>query len=312
MLINEVCSLTGLTKKAISYYEQHGLIKPTKKDNGYRVYSIDDITLLNEISLYRKLDIPIKDIKIILKGKNKKNLISEIIEEKAKKEIQLKVQKIYLKKIINNNFDEKTIQDLNEEITEIEKNSGEFIRKELPRVFPSGIGKYLSYHFAPYLNEPLDTTEKYKAWMEIVEFLDNVDEIKIPKIIEITYENISDEMQKQIAQNTRNEINNMLNAKGDELEKYKKKILENVEKQNDKSLLKVMNPFFKFKKQLNEFFNSSGYYNIFIPNMKVISSEYKEYHDRLMELNELLSRELGIKYDENMRIIIVKDENDMF
>lgn len=30
MLIKEVCNLTGLTKKAISYYEEQGLIK-TKK-----------------------------------------------------------------------------------------------------------------------------------------------------------------------------------------------------------------------------------------------------------------------------------------
>lgn len=63
MLINEVCNLTGLTKKAISYYEKHGLIKPRKCSNGYREYSEDDIALLNEISLYRKLDISIKDKK---------------------------------------------------------------------------------------------------------------------------------------------------------------------------------------------------------------------------------------------------------
>ena len=39
MLINEVCILTGLTKKAISYYEKKGLMKPRKSENGYREYS---------------------------------------------------------------------------------------------------------------------------------------------------------------------------------------------------------------------------------------------------------------------------------
>ena len=43
MLINEACNLTGLTKKAISYYEKHGLIKPRKCGNGYREYSKADI-----------------------------------------------------------------------------------------------------------------------------------------------------------------------------------------------------------------------------------------------------------------------------
>ncbi|MVX65592.1 MerR family DNA-binding transcriptional regulator [Clostridium chromiireducens] len=39
MLINEVCRLTGLTKKAISCYEQQGLIKPIRGTNRYREYS---------------------------------------------------------------------------------------------------------------------------------------------------------------------------------------------------------------------------------------------------------------------------------
>ena len=309
MLINEVCSLTGLTKKAICYYESQGLLNPKKGTNGYREYSENDIKLLNEISLYRKLDISIKDIKIIINSKDKKKRISDIIKDKQNKEMQIRIQKIYLEQIIDNNFDESSIRKLNEEIIEIEKNNGEFIKKELIRVFPSGIGKYLAYHFAPYLNEPVDTPEKYKAWCEIVEFLDNIPDIKVPRIIEIGYENISNEMAKKISVGTRNEINNMLNAEGEDLERYKQKLLDSIDKQNDKYLLKMINPFYKFKKQLNEFFNSSGYYNIFIPNMRILSNEYKEYHDKLMKLNDKLCKELGIKYDENMRIIIVKDND---
>ena len=309
MLINEVCNLTGLTKKAISYYEKQGLLKPKKSNNGYREYSEEDIALLNEISLYRKLDIAIKDIKVIVKSKDKKYIINNIIKDKQNKEIQIRMQKRCLEKIIENNFEKITIKELNDEIIEIEKNNGEFIKRELIRAFPGGLGKYLAYHFAPYLNESLDTPDKYEAWINIVEFLDNVPEIKIPRFIKIGYENISDEISKKINDDTRNEINNMLNAEGEELEKYKQKLLDNIEKQNDKSLLKVMNPFYKFKKQLNEFFNSSGYYDIFLPNMKILSSEYKEYHDKLTKLNDKLSKELGIKYDENMRVIISKDND---
>ena len=307
MLINEVCNLTGLTKKAISYYEKQGLLKPKKSNNGYREYSEEDIALLNEISLYRKLDIAIKDIKVIVKSKDKKYIINNIIKDKQNKEIQIRMQKRCLEKIIENNFEKITIKELNDEIIEIEKNNGEFIKRELIRAFPGGLGKYLAYHFAPYLNESLDTPDKYEAWINIVEFLDNVPEIKIPRFIQIGYENINDEMAKKISAGTRNEINNMINAEGEELEKYKQKLLDNIEKQNAKSLLKVMNPFYKFKKQLNEFFNSSGYYDIFLPNMKILSSEYKEYHDKLIKLNDKLSKELGIKYDENMRIIISRD-----
>ncbi len=66
MLISKVCNLTGLTKKAISYYEQQGLVKPIRGVNKYREYSQLDVKLLNEISLYRSLDICISDIKKII------------------------------------------------------------------------------------------------------------------------------------------------------------------------------------------------------------------------------------------------------
>ena len=94
---------------------------------------------------------------------------------------------------------------------------------------------------------------------------------------------------------------------GQELEVYKKKILDSIDRRNHKSLRKFMNPYNKFKKQLNEFFISSGYYDIFISNMKILSSDYREYQDKLVELNELMSKEMGIKYDENMNIIKINN-----
>ena len=136
-----------------------------------------------------------------------------------------------------------------------------------------------------------------------MEFLDNVPEIKIPKFIEAGYENMTDDMYKSINEGMKNEINNMLNAEGEELEDYKKKLLDSMERKNDKYLAKIINPYNNFQKKLNDFFSSSRYYDIFIPNMKILSSDYRDYHDKLTKLNELISKELGIKYDENMKII---------
>lgn len=306
MLINEACRLTNLTKKAITYYEKQKLIDPNKDVNGYREYTKEDVRLLNEISLYRKLDISIKDIKSILKSSNKNNEIEKILIDKKKKEVELKIQKSYLEKLINSGFEEDEVIKLNEEIINHENNNGSFIKNELKRAFPDGIGTYLSYHFAPYLNESMNSVDKYNAWISIVEFLDNVPDIKIPKIIQLGYDSMSDETQLQIANKTKEKMLAIMKAQGDELEKYKKELLESIDKQNDKSIAKMMNPYFKFKKQLNEFFTSSGYYDVFIPNMKILSSEYKEYNEKLTTFNNKMEEELGIKYDENMRIIRVE------
>ncbi|WP_019278478.1 MerR family transcriptional regulator [Clostridium botulinum] len=60
---------TGLTKKAIKYYESVGLINPSKNsENNYRDYTEKDIIKLNLIASLRILDIPISEIKLLIEG----------------------------------------------------------------------------------------------------------------------------------------------------------------------------------------------------------------------------------------------------
>ena len=307
MLINEVCKSTGLTKKAILYYEKEKFITPSKLGNGYRDYSNEDIKILQEISLYRKLDISVKDIMTILKSNDKKEILNKIVIEKEQKEIRLKIDKIYLERLIEGDMSINEISKLNDEIIQEEKKSGEFIKRELKRAFPKEFGEYMAYHFSPYLNEPLDTMEKIKAWHNIVEFLDNIPQFKIPKFIQIGLENSSDEIRKKTYEATKSKMEALLKAQGEELEEYKKELLGYVDKQKEWSLLPYLNPFFNFKKKLMNFYKESGYYEVFIPNMKVLSKEYREYSEKLNLVNDKLSKELGIKYDENYKIIRVDE-----
>nr|WP_245149643.1 MerR family transcriptional regulator [Peptoniphilus raoultii] len=46
MLRSEIQKETGLTRKAIEYYEDKGLIHPQKSENGYRDYSTKDLEIL--------------------------------------------------------------------------------------------------------------------------------------------------------------------------------------------------------------------------------------------------------------------------
>lgn len=307
MLINEVCKSTGLTKKAILYYEKENFISPKKLSNGYRDYSNEDIKILQEISLYRKLDISVKDIMTILKSKDKREILNRIVIEKEQKEIRLKIDKIHLERLIEGDMSINEIFRLNDEIIQEEKKSGEFIKRELKRAFPKGFGEYMAYHFSPYLNEPLDTMEKIKAWHNIVEFLDNIPQFKIPKFIQIGLAISSDEIRKRTYEATKSKMEALLEAQGEELEEYKKELLGYVDKQKEWRLLPYLNPFFNFKKKLMNFYKESGYYEVFIPNMKVLSKEYREYSEKLNLINDKLSKELGIKYDENYKIIRVDE-----
>ena len=70
MNIKVASEKTGLTKRAIKYYEDEGLIHPLKNcDNNYREYSEKDIIKLNLIGALRTLDIPLVDIKNVIEFK---------------------------------------------------------------------------------------------------------------------------------------------------------------------------------------------------------------------------------------------------
>ena len=62
MLRSEIQKETGLTRKAIEYYEDRGLIHPQKSENGYRDYSTKDLEILKKVSIFRKLGMSISDI----------------------------------------------------------------------------------------------------------------------------------------------------------------------------------------------------------------------------------------------------------
>ncbi|WP_257369208.1 MerR family transcriptional regulator [Streptococcus sp. HMSC36C04] len=79
MLRNEIQNKTGLTRKAIEYYEEKGLIKPLKLENGYRDYSEEDMKILSKISLFRKVGLSVSEIKEYLSSNG--NSLSPYLEE---------------------------------------------------------------------------------------------------------------------------------------------------------------------------------------------------------------------------------------
>ena len=52
MLLNEIINEVGMTKRAVKYYEEKGLLSVDKDSNGYRNYSAQDVETLKKISVY--------------------------------------------------------------------------------------------------------------------------------------------------------------------------------------------------------------------------------------------------------------------
>ena len=65
--VKEVSELTGISVRTLHYYDEIGLFKPTEvTEAGYRLYDDKAIDKLGQILVFRELDLPLADIKLIM------------------------------------------------------------------------------------------------------------------------------------------------------------------------------------------------------------------------------------------------------
>ncbi|MEG2455330.1 MAG: MerR family transcriptional regulator, partial [Oscillospiraceae bacterium] len=81
--INEIAKLFSLCPDTLRYYEEKGLLSPERGENGYRMYSIQDICTLNIIRSLRDLRMPIEDIRLYLQGRTVTSTLDFIAREEA-------------------------------------------------------------------------------------------------------------------------------------------------------------------------------------------------------------------------------------
>ncbi len=65
--VKEVSDLTGISVRALHYYDEIGLLKPTgKSEAGYRLYDDKALETLQQVLFFREFDIPLKEIKAVM------------------------------------------------------------------------------------------------------------------------------------------------------------------------------------------------------------------------------------------------------
>ncbi len=66
MNISDVADQTNLPAKTIRYYEDIGLVRPARSDNGYRVFADRDLHKLRFLGRARALGFSIEDCRVLL------------------------------------------------------------------------------------------------------------------------------------------------------------------------------------------------------------------------------------------------------
>ncbi|MCD8356155.1 MAG: MerR family transcriptional regulator [Clostridia bacterium] len=65
--VKEISNLTGISVRTLHYYDEIGLLKPTKKNEaGYRLYDDKALETLQQILFFREFEISLKDIKAVI------------------------------------------------------------------------------------------------------------------------------------------------------------------------------------------------------------------------------------------------------
>ena len=165
MLRSEIQKETGLTRKAIEYYEDKELIHPKKSENGYRNYSKKDLEILKKVSIFRKLGMSISDInQCIFSGGD---TLSSVLR---KKQYQLeldKKRKTILEMIVKGESNEL----INEKVSSLDAE--ETIYEKLENAFPGYFGQMIFAAYQPFLNEPLENDGK-NSFYKYIDYLDRL------------------------------------------------------------------------------------------------------------------------------------------
>ena len=67
--VKEISEITGISIRTLHYYDEIGLLLPTEKSEaGYRYYDEKALEILQQILFFREFDIPLKEIKTIIKN----------------------------------------------------------------------------------------------------------------------------------------------------------------------------------------------------------------------------------------------------
>ena len=275
MLRSEIQKETGLTRKAIEYYEDKGLIHPQKSDNGYRDYSTKDLEILKKVSIFRKLGMSISEISQCISSGG--DSLSSVLREKQHQLELDEKRKVILEMIVKGESNEL----INEKVSLIEVE--ETIYEKLVIAFPGYFGQMFFAAYKPFLNEPLENDGK-DSFYKYIDYLDRLPLFELTEEEKKYIEKIS----SPIDMKTLKDVNQ---AKVDAIENPEKWIKDNEDAisqyENYKNSEEYQNSMNKqIQDKLKNFMKENQYYEIAIPLIRKFSKSYDNYYKKLLKANE--------------------------
>ncbi len=105
MNISDAAGRSGLPAKTIRYYEDIGLVRPARGDNGYRTFAETDVHKLRFLSRARSLGFSIEDCRALLSLYEDRHRASAEVKRVAKKNLARIDEKIAELEAMRNTLD---------------------------------------------------------------------------------------------------------------------------------------------------------------------------------------------------------------
>jgi len=122
--VNEVCKLSGVSRRTLQYYDEIGLLPPSAvKESGYRQYDDESLRRLWSILFYKELGLSLEDIRLILDSPKEieKELMRQHKQVLLEKLSQIKRMIHSVDRILNDEFDVSMLRDFDKKRIEAVK-----------------------------------------------------------------------------------------------------------------------------------------------------------------------------------------------
>jgi len=285
MMIHEVLSRTGLTRKAVEYYIEQGLICPKAKENGYREFSEADVSRLKAISAYRRLDISVSQIKEILDG-NAQTIECALIRHRFTVRRMMKKEEL-LERLLHGAHADEILPELDA------LEAGKSIADRLLGAFPGYMGRYFALHFSHFLSSPIENETQLEAYGTIVRWLDELPTLQLPDDLQTFLDEMTADICLEKMEMVQDAVFQASEDPAAYFEMHKDQIRTYMELRETEEYR--ASPAARLMETMAAFQQQNGYNEVFIPAMERLSSEYAMYRERMQSADEVLQRILQAK-----------------
>lgn len=277
MRIKEVCKHLNVTRKAVEYYIEQALLRPSVLENGYRDFSQEDVEQIRKIMILRKLGLGISEIRNALAAP------AYLRQQLVSQELRHTNENARLA-ILRQLSDSGDWQEAERKLLVLDQQAT--VTDKLLEAFPNDFGLFIALHFAPFFPDAILSEEQQSAYEEIISYLDDTASMDIPA----EWSNWLKEQQSELTVTDWRQLSSDMIDAVRQPEAFWEKHQQHITAYLDfkQSETYRQSPAFQMQQLLQRLQQESGYHERFIPALKRLSPAYSEYAKQLEQADEQL------------------------